>query len=395
MQSIPLEEFYRVNKPLSIDTCLKCKGKVELVFSDYKIKIDNFSIEVKNLPQLECTSCKHKVLSTKSKQLIMYLYNEGKKQKQKGVQVTPRDLNTHYKFCERFNFVYDYRDYENIPGLGALMNDGFLTPVFFKKEALIYFMHHPDYELNLFSESYGIFSYKDEFQVPFGININDKLIVWLGDLEKLDDTTLKFLEIHNVPSDHILMHTEFYDAQLNVIWSEPIIERQIVNLRNKAYDMLKLKHGLDLHHLEEEVIKALLDIKKPITYSEIEIKPVVSAMHKILIEAVNIKAMKNYYEGKVAEEDRDKEYKKWGSIKYYEYILVQYSTKPIKDLIAPLYLLNDLRVIFFHLLSLDKEAALKQNIINTLGLTNFDIREVYIRLNAKLKELLEELNTGI
>ncbi|WP_235961146.1 YgiT-type zinc finger protein [Savagea serpentis] len=390
---MPLERFYEINEPLSIDTCPKCSKKVELIFNDYKIKIDEYTIEVKDLPQLECANCSHQVLSSKSKQLIMYLYQECKARNQLGVQTTPKKLNKRYGFCERFNFNYDYRDYENIPGLTGLANDGFLTPVFFKKEALIYFMHHPEYELNLFSESYGVFGYKDEFEVPFGLNKNDKLILWLVDLEKLDDSTLKYLEIHNVASDHIIMDTSFYDAQLNVIWSEPIIERQIINLRNKAYDLLTSKHGIDLHHLEGEVIKSLEDIEKPILYNENEIKSVISALHKILIEAVNTKALKTYYESVV--DKKEKSYKEWGSIKYYEFLLTQFSAKPVRELIAPLYLLNDLRIIFFHLLSSEREEKLKQNVITTLGLTSFNIKEIYLRLNERLKELFEELTIAL
>lgn len=390
MVAISFEDFYKENKSLSIDKCPKCGNKVELVFIDYHIQIDEYSIEVKELPQLECTNCHNRVLTSKSKKVIVYLYEECKSNNKLGVQVTPRELNKRYQFCEGYNFTYDYRDYENIPGLTALTGDGFLTPVYFTKETLIYFMHHPDYELNLFSESYGVFSYKDLFEVPFGLNKNDKLVLWLGDLEKLDDMTLKYLQIHNLPSDHVLMDTEFYDAQLNVIWSEPIIERQIVNQRNKVYDKLKSKHGLDIHHLEEEVIKALENIKKPITYSENEIKPVISALHKILIEAVNTSSLKEYYERLV--EKKDKDYKSWGSIKYYDFLLSQFSHKPTRELVAPLYLLNDLRIIFFHLLSSEREEKLKQNILTTLGLTSFDIKEVYTRLIGKLDELFKELN---
>lgn len=393
MKIMSLEKFYEINKPLSADTCPKCNEKVELVFSVYKVKIDNCTIEVDKFPQLECLNCGNKVLSSKSKQIIMCLYDECKTQKQVGVKVTPKQLNTRYKYCEQFKFEYDYRDYENIPGLGAIMDDGFLTPVYFKKEALIYFMHHPDYELNLFSESYGVFGYKDEFKIPFGLNRNDKLILWLGDLEKLSDDTLMYLQIHNVSSDHILMDTEFYDAQLNVKWSEPIIERQIINLRNKTYDLLNLKIGVDLHHLDEEVINSLKDIEKPIIYSEKEIKPVISALHKILIEAINTKELKKYYESRVVK--KDKNYKKWGSIKYYEFLLSQYSTEPINELIAPLYLLNDLRMIFFHLLSSEREEALKHNLVTTLRLTSFDVKEIYIKLNIRLRELFRVLTTNL
>ncbi|MGG4129844.1 YgiT-type zinc finger protein [Paenibacillus illinoisensis] len=393
MNRTTIKDFIAENDRLSTDDCKKCGKKVELIFENYSTSIDGILIDISDLPQLKCTVCGEKILSSKSKQVVFYLYNECIANNQKGVSVTPKNLKKKYNFCTSYNFNYDYRDYENIPGLVGLTEDGFLTPVFFKKEALIYFMHHPEYELNLFSESYGVFGYGDKFQIPFGLNRNDKLIIWLGDLDNLDAATLKYLEIHNVPSDHTLMDTEFFDAQLNVIWSEPIIERQIVNLRNKFYDLLKSKHGVDIHHLDNEVIKALENINKPITFSESEIAPVISALHKILIEAVKKDALKQYYESNVTQ--KDKNYKNWGSIKYYDYLLSNFSTKNVRDLISPLYILNDLRIIFFHLLSSEEEEKLKQNIVSSFNLTVFDVKTIYLVLVEKLKELYEELNAVI
>ena len=70
-------------------------------------------------------------------------------------------------------------------------------------------------------------------------------------------------------------------------------------------------------------------------------KPVISALHKILIEAVNISNFKNYYENNVGK--KDKNYKQWKSIKYYQFILSQYISDEdeLRKIIAPLYLLND------------------------------------------------------
>lgn len=79
MLSISLEDFYKENSKLSIDNCPKCAKKVELVFSDYSIQLDRFTIEVKELPQLECTNCQHRVLLENSKRAILYLYQECKK----------------------------------------------------------------------------------------------------------------------------------------------------------------------------------------------------------------------------------------------------------------------------------------------------------------------------
>ena len=98
------------------------------------------------------------------------------------------------------------------------------------------------------------------------------------------------------------------------------------------------KYELNLHHLEAEVIKSLEDIKKLILYNENEIKSVINSLHKILIEAVNIKELRDYYERTVDEKENN--YKKWGSIKYYEFLLTQCSVEPVKEIVAPLYLLN-------------------------------------------------------
>lgn len=308
----------------------------------------------------------------------------------------PRNLNKRYSFCEEINFKYDYRDYDNIPGLHALMGDGFLVPVFFNKECLIYFMHHPEYTLNIFSETYGVLGYKDEFAIPFGINTNKKVVFWLGDLDKLDTATQNYLKINNIESDHRIINSEFYDAQLNVILSNPIIERQIINLRNKMYDILKQNYSLDLHHLDKEVINEMENINKPITYSDLEIKPVISALHKILIEAVNIANFKNYYENNV--EKKDKNYKQWKSIKYYQFILGQYISDEdeLKKIIAPLYLLNDLRIIYFHLVSTDEVEKLKNNIVSSLGINRFDETEImYNKLMEGLKSLFTKFNEVI
>lgn len=158
MNRTTIKDFIAENDRLSTDDCKKCGKKVELIFENYSTSIDDILIDISDLPQLKCTVCGEKILSSKSKQVVFYLYNECIANNQKGVSVTPKNLKKKYNFCTSYNFNYDYRDYENIPGLGGLTEDGFLTPVFFKKEALIYFMHHPEYELNLFSESYGKYS---------------------------------------------------------------------------------------------------------------------------------------------------------------------------------------------------------------------------------------------
>lgn len=393
MREIRLGEFIDENMSLAIHKCKKCGSPVELIFEPYEICIEGKRIQIDKFPLLKCTKCNEKVLTEKSKKVIIYLFDELVKGNRSAVISKHKHMGKRYALCEKYDFKYDYEDYENIPGLTALTGDGFLTPVFFHKHSLIYFMHHPEYELNLFSETYGELRYKDEFIIPFGININGVVIMWLGDLNKLDDTTLTLLQLHNIDSDHTLIDSEFYQGQMCCIFSEPIIERQIVNKRNKLYDLMKIKLSLDINHLDEEVIGVLDDINKPITYSELEIKPVISALHKIIIEAVNIENLKAFYSHNV--QQVEKNYKNWGSIKLYAFMLKNLSNdeiteEDINSLIAPLYLLNDLRILYFHMLSQEKQKELKQNVLSTLQIASFDDRaEMYNRLMARLDNFFE------
>ncbi|MBM7558173.1 hypothetical protein [Halanaerobacter jeridensis] len=390
MKEVTLEEFIKENKERQLHICKNCEEIVELVLESYKIQINDKIIKFDILPQVKCTDCNTLHLTDRSKKIIVGFYKDLEEKNQDVFSSKFNHQNKRYSFCESYDFKYDYLDYENIPGLKRMGDDGFLTPVFFQKQALIYFFHTPKYELELGSETYGKIG-TDEFIVPFGINTNDKVVMWLGDLEKLDDETLSFLKSQNVESDHKLMKSEFYLAQICCEWSEPIIEKKIVNLRNKVYDLLKNNHDIALHKLEEEVLEVIDDVKKPISYSELEVKSIISALHKILIEAVEKREFKKYYRNN--SEDVEEDYTDCGSIKYFEFLLLKLLDKDsldeeVKDLIAPLYLLNDLRIIYFHLLSDRKVKRKKKNIIESLDLASFDnTKKLYKRLINKLYEL--------
>ena len=92
-----------------------------------------------------------------------------------------------------------------------------------------------DYELDFFSESYGSIAKKGtdgwqyEWKIVFGINKNDKVILFLGDLDQIDsdDRAIYWLKSYNVNSDHCIVDTELYRGQFGCIFSEPIISRYI------------------------------------------------------------------------------------------------------------------------------------------------------------------------
>ena len=88
--------------------------------------------------------------------------------------------------------------------------------------------------MEIFSESYGYIAKKDvtgvyqyDWNIPFGFNSNGKLVMWLGDIASMDDMTQAILKPFNVASDHLLIDSEFYQAQMKCIFSKPIIEKRI------------------------------------------------------------------------------------------------------------------------------------------------------------------------
>ena len=125
-----------------------------------------------------------------------------------------------------------------------------------------------NYQVNLFAETYGTFSLNNEWSVPFGINENDHIVFWLGDLDTIDDTTLAIMKPFNVDSDHKLINSEFYAAQLCCKWAKPNLEHQIYLNRNKFYNNVQKVYGLNLYHLEKEVKTLITHYNKPISVNK-------------------------------------------------------------------------------------------------------------------------------
>ena len=118
-----------------------------------------------------------------SKILISSIYNQMVEEGQNEVYKVWKGRYKKFNYCISQDFIYDHRDYYSIPGLcydDEHSEEGFLTPVYFTKKVLLYFLHDPDYYVNLASETYGDFQYKDLWAIPFGINRTGKdcVLAW-------------------------------------------------------------------------------------------------------------------------------------------------------------------------------------------------------------------------
>lgn len=383
---------------------LECGGICEISMEPVHISISGKTIDFEELPLLKCKKCGHLYMTVYSASMISCVYEELKNRSDPGVFCKRSQYQVRYHYCEELDFDYDSRDYRSIPGLWTqFSNDGFLQPVYFDRKALIAFIGNPDYDVNRFSESYGTLAKYDpngidmnEWQIPFGFNTNRKLVMWLGDLDKLDTTSQLLLKAYNESSDHLLTDSEFYQAQIKVVWSEPSAERQIIRDKNRFITNVKNKYDIDLLHLEEQNEKLEKKLQRPVAYSESELNEVINAFKKYLIEGISKDGLTSLYEDLYQEQNRDKNYKKLGEIKLIDKILAallpkSYSTDDEQKLVGPLYLINDYRLILDHSMGSDEETK-KNNILNTLGVATWDKQEeIYCKEIKGLKRLYQML----
>ena len=393
------DEFRKEYQNYRFDMCSECKGVCELVELDVTCTIEDRILNFSPILVLRCKKCGKEFLPEHTKQMIDGAYRTAVKENQSRGDFHPSAYKKRFDYCTEHNYEYDHRDYYNIPGLcydEEHSVEGFLTPVYFEKEALVFFLAMPEYEVEIFSESYGYIAKKDssglyqyDWNIPFGFNTNGKLVMWLGDIDDMDDKTKAILKPFNVSSDHLLIDSEFYQAQMKCIFSEPIIEERILLNKEAFISNIKKKYSIDLSHLTDECQEHEKKVKRPVVFTEAAVSEVINAYDKILVEGFNVGEMRKLYEALYSSVERNAKYTSWQSIKLIEAILVKLSSAVhnlnIPSVMSPLYILHDYRILLDHLLSADKISDTKQHITTTLGLQSFNDQEAIY--NEEIKRL--------
>ncbi len=391
------EEYLAEYRCYHMHECSVCGAHREQSEGYINVFVEDKHLEFQEILVLQCLNCGKWVLPMHSKEMIDGAYKNSVKENRSHGLFYPRGYKKVFDYCTDVGLNYDHRDYYNIPGLSYDEEhslEGFLTPVYFTKKGLYHFLYDPEYKLHLFSETYGRLRYKDEWDIPFGINRLGKLVFWLGDLSYMDDLSLQILKPHNTDSDHQLIESEFYAAQMCCIWSEPNREMKICFQRKELYDQIMSKTELKLFHLEDEINEQMDSFQKPLIITEATLEPSINLLHKVLIEGVNIPELKKLYFQFTGETPG----KEWKSIKLFQGILGKSITDPgeLRQLMSPMYLLNDLRQYYDHLLPNEKKEKIRDNIIESLQIESFDqIEEIYSLMLKRLGILYEYLEIAI
>lgn len=244
---------------------------------------------------------------------------------------------------------FNLSDIKNIPGLSRPWETGtpFLTPVFFDIHVLVKYFYDPRYMCEFCSETYGTINCpedsNDEFYsyFPFGINPNDKVIAWFGDINRLAPEEVKYLESYNIESDGNIK-SEFFEAQINAEFTDPIREVELILFKTKLSKLTTDLFGFNLYKTTEQEISDIISLcnkfKRIVFNSEDDIKRFLSYWNEELVEDLNVDGLKKVLtDSGVALEKGNK------GLKLLEKF-IRNILKVDENIIAPLYYLYDLRL---------------------------------------------------
>lgn len=261
-----------------------------------------------------------------------------------------------------------------IPGLQRPW-DGFspyLTPVFFHKEVLVRYFYDPRYLCEFHSETYGTVRAK-QFSFPIGINPNGKVVAWLGDLEKLPESEQQYLLSENTESDGNIS-SEFYDAQINCVFTAPIREIEIILLKTKITELFQDRYGFALFNNTkpslDEVLEMCSRCKRIIFNNQDDLKRLISEWNERVVEDIRGASLKAWLKSDSVPFNED-----FGSLKMLE-VFLKHVLGDTNNIIAPLFHLYDLRIWADHKGAEEKLTG----IVDKLGLQNPSHAELYSRL---------------
>jgi hypothetical protein len=369
--------------------CEICNSWLEFCFDKYAITFEGINMYLSDIPLLRCDSCVKYYFPDKTKAEILNASEQAKQQGKPELRLSPRqDFRRRFDYGQ-VEFLYDHRDYENIPGLQRPWDDGFLTPVFFNLAVLNKYSQHPDYRLDLSSKSYGNISNNDEFAISFGINRNRKVIMWLGDIDKLQLNEQHYLRSENVESDHDLC-SEFYESQIEVQYSNPSPENALFHARAEAIRICQRERGGYLHTFEGEISKVIENLDRPVFWQEKHVSSVIEALNRVMVESLDSQFLKTELESLSGKNDL----KGLRSLKLFERWIEKVLHIPsFSDISLPFYVLYDFRVLSSHLISDSKKQEILRSINQRLNLSkeNENYELIYDSLINKLRKSYETI----
>lgn len=390
--------------------CDKCGRKLHLDYGDKKIKLkDDKKIGFAKVPLLVCSGCNSRYIPYGTKEIIdqmcTIIQEDTSKEKSGNTEVIVKEnceienleVSEWYDFdkikarffnekfiAEKVKFLYDKDDYYFIPGLIRPWKTGFLTPVFFNIEVLLKYIHHPDYGLDIGADTFGYIYKGDEHFITFGINENNRVIMWLGDISNLAVEEQFYLRSENISSDHSI-GSEFYEAEIEVTWANASAEKTLLKQRLEFNEKVRSHFALSIAQLDTETLRVTKNIHKILINTNSAFKDLMIPLNELFVESINNKDIRKKIKEKypeLKEEIKDKK-----GIKLLQLWLEKNTDNiDISMEIAPLFVLYDLRLVSAHLYSDESKEDLLNSCCLRLGLQKEE-RNYIIIANTLIEKL--------
>ena len=205
--------------------------------------------------------------------------------------------------------------------------------------------------------------------------------MWLGDIATLPLEEQYFLRGDNIESDHCV-GSEFYDAQIECKFTDPRLEESLIKARSKFHRTAFERFGKRLSQLDQETLMLIQELSTPLAFTEKEAKNAIDLLHKLNVETLNSRNLKDL----ISETGESVE--KLGSLKKLEKLLQQeLSDQNIPSVLAPLFALNDLRDTYFHMQSANTRQDRVRSVEQILGIGNdIPFEKLYEELLVKITQ---------
>jgi hypothetical protein len=307
-----------------------------------------------------------------------------KKEGEKAVRLRCPNNGRRFRFSDDIKFLYDARDYLYIPGLWRRSQDGFLTPLFFNRGVLLKFRNSTGYQLEFPSNTYGTIRMTDR-SISFGLNRQEQVLMWLGDVDRLPIQEQYYLRSENVMSSHDVA-SEFYDGQIDVIGSAPSRERLLFDSRAEFVQKGQRLLSAPVMLLDSECSEILEGFHPPLSEDQRSLPNTIEDLCKLCVESINRAAFVNFLESQGIMFD-----KKLGSLKIVEKWLETRAGAVASSVMSPLFVLYDLRINAAHLLGSERANAVLESARVRLGGSTTDLVELYRLLVDQAANSFREL----
>lgn len=267
--------------------------------------------------------------------------------------------------------------------------DDFLTPVFFRPGVLVRYFYDPRYRCDFCSPTYATIRFPDGAYLSIGLNHEDLVIAWLGDLRELPPTEQQALVLENVLSGTGDIASDFKRAQLVAEFTEPVPEARVLLAKSAVAEKCISRFGFSPFKTHGQDIKAAFDAcsryARVMFGSKDDIKRFISELNEEIVEDIDIPALRSW----LAANGHD-DLKGLGGLKLLQRF-VESQLVSEGNPIGPLFILYDFRLWADH-----KDADSKlRTVKERLGLgADTLLLEVYTALVREMDGAFADLSTA-